>query len=186
MKIFCWISLLFLSFVSVPLLHAQDDDEDLDEAQVLKEFDLMVFHWEESSQMLDNYEGLKKYCFDREFKKETIDLLDQMHHYDSLLYKILLQKMQEGGGGRELRVTIHEIEKFETKYKPKKFLAKLNDDCKGEHYLERHKKDLERETGMEAYDGQALVIGNDAATYIHHINRLLDLIEKHAHHLVEE
>lgn len=174
------LSSVSIFFVSPRTLCAQKETDE----QVLKEFDAMVFHWEENSQSLDTYNGLKKYCFDREYKQRIIVSLEKMHHYDSLLYGILRAKMKENG--HELRITVREIEQFENKYKPMRFIEKLNDDCAGERYLERHKKELKREIGLESYDGQAEVIENDAATYIHHINRLLDLIDRHAHHLIED
>ena len=153
--------------------------------EVVKELDRIDSTWHVIADKLGTYAGLSKYCTEAEYKKKVNTLLDEVHHYDTLLYQILIRKAELEGDGKTLKRTIKEVEKVETKYKPKSFARKLKDDCKGRNYIEKYKKKLKRDVQMESYDGQALVIDNDIHAYIKRITHLLDLIDKHAHHLLD-
>lgn len=153
--------------------------------EIVNELDRLDDAWHEIADEMGTYAGLAFYCKDKEYKYEIDNLLNDIHHYDTLLYQILLAKVELDGASHTLRRTIKEIEKVENKYRPKNFHIKLQDDCKGRREIERNKKKLQSDIQAESYDGRALIINNDIHTYIHHITNLVDLIDKHAHHILD-
>ena len=165
----------------------EEAERDLEEEsfEIVLEIDKLDEEWHEIADELGTYAGLSLYCSDKKYKSQVNSVLDHVHHYDTLLYQILLVKAELEGATHTLNKTIKEIEKIETKYKPKYFHSKLQDDCKGRRYIERNKKKLQSDVQMQSYDGQALIIDNDIHTYIRHITRLVDLVDKHAHHVLD-
>ena len=152
---------------------------------VIQAFDEIVFKWEEIADELGTYAGLSKFCTNREYKDQINDLLHDIHHFDTLLYSILTAKAELEYVNHELKVTLHEIEKVEDKFKPRNFYAKLKDDCVARKYIERHKKELTNDVGMKSFDGEALILDSDIHHYIHQVTHLVELIDKHGHHLLD-
>lgn len=153
--------------------------------EIVNELDNLDAAWHEVADELGTYAGLTRYCTNAEYKTQVNALLDDIHHYDQELYRVLMAKKEIEGESHKLKITLKEIEKVEDKYRPKNFNAKLNDDCKGRSAIEKDKKKLKRDIQMESYDGKALVLDNDIHTYIKHITHLVDLVDKHAHHLLD-
>ena len=165
----------------------QKSREEIEEEghEIVKELDSLDAAWDEIAEELGTYAGLARYCTEDEYKQEVNELLDKIHHYDTLLYQILISKAEIEGRTKTLSRTIKEIEKVETKYKPKNFALKLKDDCKGRKEIEKDKEKLKLDVQTESYDGKALIIDNDIHTYIKRIAHLLHLVDKHAHHLLD-
>ncbi|MCY4419312.1 MAG: hypothetical protein OXB93_05660 [Cytophagales bacterium] len=152
---------------------------------LVEEYDRVVKEWDIMAEEISDYRGLSFYCTNAEYRENVMYILDTIHHLDSLLYKAL-EKKARISSNRELRTTIKEIDRLENKYKPQNFIRKLNDDCRERRYLEKNYKKLRNDLGMESYDGRALIVENDAATYVYHIKRLTDLVDKHIHHILDE
>ena len=157
---------------------------EVDEHELLIEFDKIIQEWEIASSDLGTYDGLAKYCSEKEYRDEIDGLLGAIHHYDTLLYGVLKDKALYESG-HELKVTIREIEKIEGKYKPKYFHKHINDDCTGRRQIEKDRDKIANDLHTNSYDGQALVIDNDIHQYIHRITHLVELIDKHAFHLID-
>ena len=81
MKNFLSLVLLLLSFN----LAAQDED-------ISKIIDILKVGWDAKAEHLDTYDDLKNLCKNEDFQAEVIAVLDEIHHYDSTLYKIAMSK----------------------------------------------------------------------------------------------
>lgn len=149
---------------------------------LLASLDQTTFNWDLLSSELQTYEGLKKYCNDDEFKKEVLNTLENLHHYDTIIYNVLVKKFRVHKT-KEIEKTLEEIKLFETEYSPEKFIYFLGKECKEERYIEHHKKETIHEIGAESYDGQIAILENQLFRYVKHVTKIVDHIKDNAHHL---
>ncbi len=147
-----------------------------------KIIDDLTYAWDLESDELDDYAGMMKFCGQKEYRLEIIGMLQDIHHYDSVLLD-KLNKAFRFSKDRELKRTLKDISKFEEEYSMKEFIAFLYDECQGISELEKNRDDLEDEIAQESYDGRRYVIETEMAKYIHHITKRVDLIREHVHHL---
>lgn len=171
---FCTVSLVILFSVSV---NAQEDNESLG-----KIIDNLTYGWDLESNNLDDYDGMVKFCRNKEYRFEVIGMLKDIHHYDSVLLK-RLGKAARFSKDKELIKTLKDISKFEEEYSMKEFISFLYDECQGIAELEKNRDDLEDEIAQESYDGRRYVLETEMAKYIHHITKRVDMIRDHVHHL---
>ncbi|WP_339789291.1 MAG: hypothetical protein ACMVP2_27250 [Imperialibacter sp.] len=153
-----------------------------DSVSIVKKFDELVLKWDLLAVELGQYEGLDKYCTDKSYQDNVIKTLEEIHHYDTLLYQTLAKKARYDKSA-EIKKTLKQIEEFETEYKGPSFLKKLHDECVGRREIEKDYKETRNDIGMNSYDGQVLVLEADLNKYVQHITRLMDHIEEHIHHL---
>ncbi len=147
-----------------------------------KTIDDLTYAWDLESTKLDKYDGFRKFCGDAAYRGEIIEILNNIHHYDSILYDRLSQT-QRFKHSKEIAKTLKDIRKFEKEYDMKSFLTFLKDECVGVNDIEKHKKDLVDEIGQESYDGRKYILITEIAKYIHHITKRVDLLREHVHHL---
>ncbi len=160
-------------------VRAQDLPED---EGLVKKFDYLVTKWDLMSTELGTYEGLAKYCSDKQYQQEAIKTLEEIHHYDTLLYQKLSQKARFSNNS-ELKKTLAQIEEFETEFKGPSFMKKLQDECLGRREIEKGYEETKNDIGMNSYDGQITVLEADLHKYVAHITKLMDHIKEHVHHL---
>lgn len=147
-----------------------------------QKIDSLTYAWDEEEEELETYEGLIRFCTDVEYRNHKIELLNEIHHVDSVLYeraKIAAKRSKD----HEIDKLIKEIEKFERKYSMRSFLQFLRAECKAEKSLEKESDELSTEFGSESYDGQVYLIEVEMQKYIKHITKRMDHIRKHVHHL---
>lgn len=147
-----------------------------------KKIDELTYAWDLESDNMDDYDGMLKFCSDREYRLEVIGMLKDIHHYDSVLLE-RLQKAVRFSKNKEVKKTLKDISKFEEEYSMKVFIDFLYDECQGISELERNRDDLEDEIAQESYDGRRYVLETELAKYIHHITKRVDVIREHVHHL---
>ncbi|MFY0599041.1 MAG: hypothetical protein JXR03_05180 [Cyclobacteriaceae bacterium] len=147
-----------------------------------KKIDDLTFEWDTKSIGLNSYEGLGKFCDEKEYRDEFVVLLNDIHHYDSVLYQRLL-KASRRSHDKDIKKAIKEIEEFEKEYNMKKFIHFLHQECNDRNDIEKHAEDLKSEIGSESYGGQIYLIENELNKYIKHITTRVDHIRKHVHHL---
>lgn len=147
-----------------------------------QKIDELTYEWDTKSIALNSYEGLGKFCDKKEYRGELVTLLNDIHHYDSVLYQRLL-KAARRKKSKDISKAIDEIEKFETEYSMKKFIHFLHEECNDRKDIEKHAKDLKSEIGSESYSGQVYIVENELNKYIKHITTRVDHIRKHVHHL---
>lgn len=144
--------------------------------------DKITASWDKESKTLNNYEGLSQFCDDQEYRNQIINLLNDIHHYDSALYKKLVAA-QRRKHDKEIEKTLEEIAKFEEKYSMKGFIHFLHEECKSQKDIEKHSKESKNDIGENSYDGQIYIIETELNKYIKHITKRVDNIQKHVHHL---
>ncbi len=168
----------FLAILCLPSLsYAQDEEENLTE-----KFDDVSYRWDLIAEMLEEYSGLNAYCKVDSFRIEVISVLNDIHHYDTLIYRRLVQ-LSYYENNHEIKKTLEQIKQFEKEFSAAKFIHHLNAECKDSREIEHNKKNTLGNIGDESYSGQILNVQNAAYRYIHHITKLVDHIRDHVHHL---
>lgn len=146
------------------------------------DFDLLTAEWLSASGELKTYNGLDRFCTSPDFRETTLDVLDLLHHYDSLVLEILLDPSYDLEiSHREYKHTIKDIQEFEEEYSIKDFVAFLRKSCGTRNDLERNKEDLIKESGMYSYDGQILVLETQLRQFLKHIDKKVIAIDDHLH-----
>ena len=134
--------------------------------------------WDENAEKLKTYEGLNRFCRDRFYRQRITDLLDNIHHYDTLLYGIVTRKYANSKDA-EAKATLKDIEELESDYKTLAFKQFIRDECELSHEIEsnfghEHGSKYEKERGkLEA----------ELEKYVDEITELIDVIDEHVHHL---
>lgn len=147
-----------------------------------QKIDELTYQWDLKSKELNSYEGLSEFCQDQAYRDDFVIMLNDIHHYDSVLYQRLL-KAARISDSKEISKAIKDIEKFEDGYSMKKFIHFLHDECIDRNDIEKHAKELKSEIGSESYSGQIYILENELNKYVKHITTRVDHIRKHAHHL---
>ena len=158
-------------------LLAQEEEESLG-AMV----DRVTYGWDTEAENLEYYDGLLKFCKDKEYRESTIALLNEIHHTDSVLYE-RAKVAQKRSSDKEIEKLIKSIEKFEEKYSMRTFIKFLSTECKSKKALEKESDDLKTEVGSDSYDGQAYIMEVEMQKFVKHITKRVDLIRKHVHKL---
>lgn len=164
---------LLLMFFTVHTLSAQDESENI--VQII---DDLTIQWDEGAEKLDSYEGLRDYCRIKPYRDKTMKLLDQIHHYDTVLYLIVKEKYAVDSDP-EAKATIDDIETLETDYTTKSFIVFLREECQEFNYVENN---LGKAKGEE-YEEEVKTIEKELDKYIKAITKQVDTIDEHVHHL---
>lgn len=144
--------------------------------------DSLSLGWDQESKYLEEYTGFKRFCDDAGYRSQVIQMLNDIHHYDSVLYERLVdaQRFQHD---KEIARTLKDITKFEKEYDMKSFLVFLEKECGSLHKIERKKNALTDEVGEESYDGKIYVLLTEMGKYLKHITKRVDILRKHVRHL---
>ena len=164
------ISLLLLLSISV---YAQEQ-----ETEVVKAVDDLRYTWDDEAEKLQTYEGLGSFCGQSVYRKKIIGMLDQIHHYDTLLYGIVTRKFTENKDS-EAKATLDDIETLESDYTTKSFRRFIHQECNTYNEIENN---LGREKGPE-YKKEVKVLEDELKKYVKEITKQIDLIDEHVHHL---
>ncbi len=164
-------------FIVINVANAQVEEETLGQM-----VDRVTYAWDTEAEDLESYDGLLEFCKSADFRKVKIDLLNEIHHIDSVLYDraLIAQKRSDD---KEITKLIKDIEKFEQEYSMKSFIKFLSDECKAQRAIEKDSKDLRAEIGSESYDSQVYMIELDMQKFVKHITKRVDLVRKHVHKL---
>ncbi|MCR9250344.1 MAG: hypothetical protein NXI20_07955 [bacterium] len=168
-KLVIIFSFLFLSTG----LFAQDDEKNIVEI-----IDDLTSNWDETAVLLDSYDGLKNYCKNRVVRNEMIDLLNQIHHYDTVLYNIVIHKYNTEKN-KEAKATIDDINTVEVDYTTISFIKFLRTECGQFNDIE---KNYSREGG-DTYQEEIDRLEAELDKYIVNITKRIDIIDEHVHHL---
>lgn len=165
------ISVLVLCFCCF-VLSAQEEED------IVKIIDDLTITWDKEALKLKTYKGLQEYCSTRPYRTKTIKLLDQIHHYDTLLYGIV-QRKYANKKDSEAEATIKDIEKLEIEYTTKNFKAFIHRECNGVNEIELN---YGREGGNQ-YKKEVAKLEKELAKYVESITLRIDVIDEHIHHL---
>lgn len=154
--------------------------QDYNSYDIEQEFDFLTGEWLKVSGELKTYSGLAHFCKSPDFRTKTTDILELIHHYDSIVLAILKDPTLEMDvSHREYKQTVRDIENFEADYGIKTFLGFLKESCGTWRDLEQNKSDLVNESGMYSYDGQILVLETGLRKFLKHIDKRLIAIDDH-------
>lgn len=165
--------ILFLSYGS----YAQDSES------LGKTISTLTYDWDVMSTELNNYEGLNKFCNDQTYRNDFIVLLQDIHHYDSLLYDRLIKASRMTNHNKDINKAIDDIQKFEKEYDMHSFIHFLHKECKDQREIEKNAEALKGDVGSDSYGGQIYIIESELIKYIKHITKRIDHVRKHVHHL---
>lgn len=150
--------------------------------KVEEQYAVLTRQWLEVSEKLKQYDGLSEFCQQNTFRTYTINILEHLHHFDSVMIDFLHEPTTALLiDAKEYEKTLKDIQEFETKFSNKAFLAYLRESCNTRNDLERHKEDLKKEVGMNSYDGQIVVLESGLNKFLKHIDKRIIAIEKHMH-----
>ncbi len=172
MRIPVFIILLLISFG----VFAQEEgrlDERIDE---------ITYDWDLEADKLATYEGLLYVCSNQEYRTKIIQLLNDIHHLDSVLYDVLVDLSQRSSD-KEIKKTLKDIKKFEEEYDTKSFVHFMSEECKAAKEIERDAKKTRSEVGANSYSGQVYILETELYNYVKHVTNRVDKIRQHVHHL---
>ncbi|WP_425391539.1 hypothetical protein [Ekhidna sp.] len=164
--------------LSIAMLFALNAYCQVNEAEVVKAVDDLTISWDNEAKKLQTYEGLGSFCGESAYRKKIIGMLDEIHHYDTLLYGIVTRKF-EANQDPEAKATLDDIETLESEYTTKSFRRFIHQECNTYNDIE---KNLGRAKGPE-YKKEVKVLEDELKKYVVEITKQIDLIDEHVHHL---
>ncbi|MEQ8906557.1 hypothetical protein [Ekhidna sp.] len=168
---------IFLSFLFLLSISLFGQEERLDE-----KIDEITYDWDLEADKLSTYAGLQELCSDEAYRVQILKLLDQIHHYDTVLYGILV-KLSRTSDDREIKKTLKDIKKFEEEYDTQSFVHFMNEECKAMRDIERHAEETANDVGINSYSGQVYILETELYKYVKHVTARVDKIRLHVHHL---
>ncbi len=176
MKTLRSVTLFLFSLLAFSNIHAQEQEN------LVIEFDNLSYEWDRIAELFDNYEGLGTFCSTDTIRTHVIEVLNGIHHYDSLIYDVLFEKSLVDGN-HEIQKTIEQIQEFESEYSIKGFMEHLKVECHERSEVEHNRKNSVSDIGADSYDGQREIVETATFRYIKHVTKLVDHIRAHIHHL---
>ena len=149
-----------------------------EESEVVKAVDELRYKWDDEALRLQTYEGLGSFCGNSTYRKEIISMLDEIHHYDTLLYGIVTRKFASTKD-QEAKATLDGIETLESDYKTLSFRKFIHKECNTYNEIEMN---LGREQGGE-YKKEKKALETELKKYVKEITKQIDVIDEHVHHL---
>lgn len=149
-----------------------------EEENIVEIIDELTLKWDTEALTLKTYKGLQAYCSTRPYRDKTIKLLDQIHHYDTLLYGIVSRKYQSSKD-EEADATLKDIETLEVEYTTKNFKRFIHRECNGVNEIEQNFG----RAGGEEYNREVKKLEKELAKYVESITNRIDIIDEHIHHL---
>lgn len=165
-------ALILLLFVAVSAF-AQES-----ETEVAKTIDKLRYAWDDEAKSLESYEGLGKFCGESVYRKQIITMLDDIHHYDTLLYGIVTRKYN-ANQDPEAKSTIDDIETLEVDYTTKAFRRFIHQECNTYNEIENNYG----AAGGSEYKKEVKVLKEELEKYVKSITKRIDIIDEHVHHL---
>ena len=140
--------------------------------------DDLTIRWDQGAIDLKTYQGIQEFCLDDVYQSETIELLDEIHHWDTTLYYIVQQKF-DTKKDREAAETIIDIERLESEYSTINFKKFIQDECKELKVIE----DSFDPTTVKQYEKGIRQFEKELVKYVNSITFRIDIIDEHIHHL---
>lgn len=167
MKYLAPVFLFFFSFLGT----AQEKD-------IVAIIDDLTIKWDKQAVDLSKYAGLKYYCTADQYREKTIQLLDDIHYYDTLLYGIVDRKYADTKD-KAASITLKEIITVETEYTTPNFKGFLSQECDRFAEIENT---FSKADGSKYYD-EIEKLEKELDKYVGSITKRIDLIDEHIHHL---
>lgn len=164
--------IFFVFFLAITFFtQAQSED-------IVAIIDDLTIKWDKRAAELGKYTGLKYYCTSDKYRTETIELLDKIHHYDTVLYQVVTEKYKDTKD-KEAQATIDDILTVETEYTTPNFKKFLTEECTK---YEEAGEEYGTQSGSKFYK-EVEKIEKELDKYVSKITERIDLIDEHVHHL---
>lgn len=152
------------------------------EGRLDDKIDEITYKWDLEADKLSSYQGLSNLCTDEKYRKEIFGLLREIHHYDSVLYEVLL-KLAETSKDKEISKTLRDIKKFEEEYDTKSFIHFMREECEAFVEIEKNAEETKNDVGYSSYSSQVYMLETELYKYVKHVTKQTDKIRTHVHHL---
>ncbi len=156
--------------------------QESEEQRLDEKIDQITYDWDLEADKLSTYVGLQQLCTDEAYRTKIFSLLDEIHHYDTVLYGVLL-KLSKTSKDKEVKQTLKDIKKFEDEYDTKDFIHFMNEECKAMREIERDSEKTANDVGINSYSGQVYLLETELFKYVKHVTNRVDKIRLHVHHL---
>lgn len=168
------ILISFIAFIPFSILAQGDRLDD--------KIDQVTYDWDLEADKLSTYSGLQQICSDAEYRAKILSLLDEIHHYDTVLYGVLV-KVSKTSSDKEVKKTLKDIKKFEEEYNTKNFVHFMNEECHAMREIEKDAAVTANDVGINSYSGQVYLLETELFKYVKHVTSKVDKIRQHVHHL---
>lgn len=148
------------------------------ETNIVKVIDALTVQWDETAITLKDYQGIQNFCSSEKLRTETVELLDEIHHWDTTLY-FTVQSKYEGTQDAEAEATLKDIEKLETEYSTVNFKAFILNECT---MLKEIDDSFDTKT-IKQYEKEIKKFEKELVKYLNSITYRIDIIDEHIHHL---
>lgn len=152
------------------------------EGRLDDKIDQVTYDWDLEADKLSTYTGLQQLCTDGTYRTKIFDLLDEIHHYDTVLYEVLI-KLSRKSDDREIKQTIKDIKKFEEEYDTKAFIGFMSQECKAMREIEQDSELTVNDVREHSYSGQVYLLETELYKYVNQVTKRVDKIREHVHHL---
>ncbi|WP_422358783.1 hypothetical protein [Reichenbachiella sp.] len=136
--------------------------------------------WDIEALKMEKYDGMREYCHSKPYRKKILDLLDQIHHYDTTLYYTVNDKY-DVSSDPEAKETLEDIMTLETVYTNPNFVAFLKKECEKVIHIEKNM--AKKDSG--GFDKDISALEEELIEYIDAVTERVDLVDEHIHHLKE-
>jgi len=148
------------------------------EVDIVAIIDDLTVRWDETAIKMKNYQGIQEFCLTEDFRANTLDLLDNIHHWDTTLYFTVQEKF-DTNQDKEAAATLRDIEKLETEYSTENFKQFITDECSA---LKVIQENFDKEA-VKQYEKDIRKFEKELVKYLNSITYRIDIIDEHIHHL---
>ncbi len=145
---------------------------------IVSVIDDLTVKWDQGAINLKTYQGVQEFCLSESYKSKTIELLDEIHHWDTTLYFIVKNKFDENKD-KEAKATLEDIERLEEEYSTANFKLFIQEECTQLKVIE---KSFDEAT-VKRYENDIKKFEKELIKYVNSITYRIDIIDEHIHHL---
>lgn len=140
--------------------------------------DRLRYDWDKTAIALKDYQGIQNFCADVENQQATLELLDEIHHWDTTLYFVVKAKFADSKN-REAAATLRDIETLETDYTTLKFKEFILSECNEIKSIRENFRDMT----VKEYEKDIRKFEKELVNYLTIITSRIDVVDEHMHHL---
>ncbi len=164
--------MFFITIICSIQINAQEN------TNIVNVIDALTVQWDETAIGLKDYYGIQNFCSSEKYRLETIELLDEIHHWDTTLY-FTVQEKYAGSQDAEAAATLEDIEKLETEYSTENFKVFILNECT---MLKEIDDSFDQQT-VKQYEKEIKKFEKELVKYLNSITYRIDIIDEHIHHL---
>ena len=153
------------------------NNEYTSDKNIVEIMDYLRGDWDAKVAFIRTLEDLRNLCRNRSFRVDLIELLDEIHHYDTTLYNTVIAKYSYNSDP-EARATLDDIEKLEVDYTTRSFKGFVHHECNEYNFVNNNFSKADPE-----YAEEKARVEVELNKYVNSITWQIDIIDEHAHHL---